>query len=278
MQDANSLVVYMAQHCQVTSDPSAATVVTLFNDGTSATAKSRTTTCSFYEGGLERGVREQTILFTLLALRLGMPYSPFLWATTHPGHPTNACLADLEEEQRIVLDFQRYINGKPASDALSFAFPDLSDMRDLVLPLLRDPALFQEDRELKHCIDVGTWWVMDNKVRLDRAPIRKNGKPGLDITVKSATGIARFFAPTWDMVRSHKSGQINDDVYTILYEERLDRLSDEVLDWLYGEGWANGGQLTLLCFCPDDKFCHTKVLIDYLVRRFPDRFARAVPA
>ena len=114
----------------------------------------------------------------------------------------------------------------------------------------------------------------DRKVRLDRAPLRKNGRPGLDITVKSAIGIARFFAPTWDMVRSHKSGLINDDIYTMLYEARLDRLSDEVIDWIYSEGCANGGELTLLCYCQDNKFCHTHVLMEYLVRQFPDCFVR----
>ena len=109
---------------------------------------------------------------------------------------------------------------------------------------------------------------------LDRGQIGK--KPGVDITVKSATGIARMFAPTWPMVRGHQTHSLDNSHYTLLYEGILDSLPPEV--WKQLEDMHAGGTLTLLCYCADlnhdggRKFCHTHVLIEYMLRRWPKFF------
>jgi uncharacterized protein YeaO (DUF488 family) len=107
-------------------------------------------------------------------------------------------------------------------------------------------------------------------ILLRRAPIRRNGVDGIDITVKSALGPARQFAPTWDMVMGSKKGELPWEVYTAQYEAILDGLPDETWDWL--ESRAVNKVLYVLCYCPDGKRCHTHLLIDYACSRFPERF------
>jgi uncharacterized protein YeaO (DUF488 family) len=107
-------------------------------------------------------------------------------------------------------------------------------------------------------------------IRLKRAPLRRNGPEGLDITVKSAKDTARVFAPPWVMVRNYKSGALSEVGYRQWYETLLDRVSDA--DWAWLSAQAKNGEVTLLCYCPDGKFCHTHLLIDYACRKFPKRF------
>lgn len=108
-------------------------------------------------------------------------------------------------------------------------------------------------------------------ILIQRAPIRKNGPDGVDITVKSALGSARHFAPTWDMVMGSKRGEITWDEYTERYRAILDSVSEDAWHWLAEQ--ARNGVLTLLCYCPDGKeHCHTHLLIAYACERFPDCF------
>src|SRR5258708_38983906 len=90
------------------------------------------------------------------------------------------------------------------------------------------------------------------------------GPDGLDITVKSATGIGRLLAPTWAMVGGVKHWNryktLTSEEYTALYYEllrnrfRADR--QPFLDLVQRE------YLVLLCFCPVGAFCHRHLAVD----------------
>lgn len=102
---------------------------------------------------------------------------------------------------------------------------------------------------------------------------------GIDITVKSAQGMARAFAPTWDMVRGHQSRDLSNDGYIKQYHAILD--SVPIIGWRWLTSQMRGGIITVLCYCEEEtvdgapKFCHTHVLIDYMLRRWPTFFREA---
>jgi hypothetical protein len=108
-------------------------------------------------------------------------------------------------------------------------------------------------------------------IKLQRAQIGRSA--GLDITVKSSKGWARDFAPTWDMVMGHKRGKISDEQYTEQYLGILARVPVQTWRQFYASGFSNN-RITLLCYCPDDKFCHTHLLIDYCIKQWPQIFTR----
>ena len=113
-------------------------------------------------------------------------------------------------------------------------------------------------------------------VTIRRAQL-KRGSVGVDVTVKSAQGWARAFAPSWSMVMGHKDGKLSDEQYTTLYLAILRKAP--LAAWYWLERQAVNGELTVLCYCRDFDasgqrvFCHTHLLIDYAVERFPDLFA-----
>ena len=92
------------------------------------------------------------------------------------------------------------------------------------------------------------------------------GADGLDITVKSATGIGRLLAPTWEMVGGVKGWQgypaLTPEHYTDLYytllRERYKANQQSFLDLLQRE------RLVPLCFCPVGAFCHRHLAVDIL--------------
>lgn len=110
----------------------------------------------------------------------------------------------------------------------------------------------------------------DFRIALRRAQIYRT-KQGLDITVKSAKGWARKLAPTWKMVLGHKKKEITNEEYTKIYLDKLKKLDDQqklpILE-LRDLGIQWGNQVVFLCYCPDGKFCHTHLLIDYLVETY----------
>ena len=95
-------------------------------------------------------------------------------------------------------------------------------------------------------------------VKLSRAQIRP-GVKGVDVTVKSAVGFARSFAPTWKMVMGYKNGTLTEAQYTEQYMKILDAVSVEAWRWLYAQ--AVNGEVVLLCYCRDGWFCHTHLII-----------------
>jgi uncharacterized protein YeaO (DUF488 family) len=101
---------------------------------------------------------------------------------------------------------------------------------------------------------------------LNREQIRYSGEDRIDITVKSATNWARNLAPTWDMVWAHKNGKISDKEYTEQYIDLIEKNGiplNELLEF---------NKITFVCYCPNGKFCHTHLLIDYLLEQYPNLF------
>ena len=92
-------------------------------------------------------------------------------------------------------------------------------------------------------------------VLLGRAQIGK--APGIDTTVKSAVGIWRAFAPTWEMVLGSKRGQLPWEEYEEQYLAILERVPVEVWRALWRHGLENGGEAVVTCYCRDGKPCHT---------------------
>lgn len=111
------------------------------------------------------------------------------------------------------------------------------------------------------------------KVALRRGQIGHS--KGLDVTVKSSAGWTTSLAPTWEMVTGHKGGTMGDIEYSRLYTAILDAAGEQAFEKLKQAGIDNGGRLALLCYCPDGVFCHTHLLVDYAVKRYPDWFADA---
>lgn len=122
-------------------------------------------------------------------------------------------------------------------------------------------------------------------ITLRRAQMRyKNTAQGaLDVTVKNAQGFAQPFAPTWEMVMGHKQGRLTDAGYTEMYLLRLSALAELGTDNGYSLfkalrdfGVKHDNTVTFLCFCPDGKFCHTYLLIDFLCQTFPRVFQKGI--
>lgn len=93
------------------------------------------------------------------------------------------------------------------------------------------------------------------------------GPDGLDITVKSAQGISRSLAPTWELVGGIKGwrgypsltvAQYTDSFYALL--RRRYRTDDRpFLDILEREA------VVLLCYCPQQSaFCHRSLAVNIL--------------
>ena len=99
--------------------------------------------------------------------------------------------------------------------------------------------------------------------KLDRASISSK-MPGIDVTVKSAKGLARMCAPTWDMVRGIKAGTMSQTQYAYEYKKILDKNKIDIVSYLMAEACTTGGLLRFLCYCPDGAFCHTYLLMSWL--------------
>jgi len=77
-----------------------------------------------------------------------------------------------------------------------------------------------------------------------------------------------FLAPTWEMVLGHKSGRLSDEQYVAAYRKLLKERWEEVETWLLG--LQPGEDITLLCYCPEGKFCHRQLIYKMLRYHRPD--------
>jgi len=84
---------------------------------------------------------------------------------------------------------------------------------------------------------------------------------GVDITVKSASGMARLVAPTWPMVMGYKRNTLTAEEYTAQYLDILESRRAEILEWVSGLP----GVITLRCYCRPKAFCHRVILAQWLV-------------
>lgn len=109
------------------------------------------------------------------------------------------------------------------------------------------------------------------------------GEPGvLDITVKSSTGIGRFFAPSWRIVGGHKrwasmQAGARPPAWTMKYEPLDDQQYVEeykrILRARWKEyapalrAWLEGrSEVVLACYCHRDKFCHRNTAAEVLLK------------
>jgi len=97
------------------------------------------------------------------------------------------------------------------------------------------------------------------------AQYRYQGKDRLDITVKGNCIAGKLYAPNWTMVNGIKKGTISEDEYTKLYYELLIKKwstnSDEILKLV---NLIKDRDITLVCFCPANNFCHRYLLVNFL--------------
>lgn len=103
------------------------------------------------------------------------------------------------------------------------------------------------------------------------AQFRYPGADRLDITVKSGKGgKGEPFLPIlndnqWSMVMGYKNGTISEAQYTAMYMNILATKIDD-LNWLAVE--ATIKDVTLICYCPANTFCHRILLARHLANNF----------
>ncbi|MCW4014048.1 MAG: hypothetical protein NWF07_13830 [Candidatus Bathyarchaeota archaeon] len=99
-----------------------------------------------------------------------------------------------------------------------------------------------------------------NKPIIYTSRITHTGPDSIDITVKSAKGIAKKFAPTWDMVKKYKEGKLSKLQYTRKYARMINRLKAEDFEELIGDK----KRIILTCYCKAGEFCHRTLLAKFL--------------
>lgn len=88
---------------------------------------------------------------------------------------------------------------------------------------------------------------------------RKANGEFLDITVKSGD---KTFAPTWDMLREYKAGNMPVEEYKFRYQRLMrDSWHKNKKVWL---ALANCPEITIACYCKSGEFCHRLCLRDML--------------
>jgi len=94
----------------------------------------------------------------------------------------------------------------------------------------------------------------------------------IDVTIKSAvSSIGKAFAPTWEIVMGHKEHRITDEEYTEQYLAILSKISRQTIFDLANTNLLN---INFQCYCNDEQFCHTYLLIDWLVANYPHLFTK----
>lgn len=86
-----------------------------------------------------------------------------------------------------------------------------------------------------------------------------------DVTFMSKNKLYKdlFAPPDFDMVKLSKAGELSESAYLKKYLSHIYKTSrDRREDW---NSVLDKGNLALLCFCKDGKFCHRHSLKDYLV-------------
>jgi len=96
--------------------------------------------------------------------------------------------------------------------------------------------------------------------RLYTAHYRYSGPDRVDITVKGQDPKWREFAPTWDMVMGYKNKTMSETEYINRYTAILDRVS--IATW---DAILQMEEVTFVCFCNKDWFCHRNILVHYMV-------------
>ena len=83
----------------------------------------------------------------------------------------------------------------------------------------------------------------------------------IDITAKSASGIGKYFKPTWDMVMGYKNGKYGKKEYTSKYLDILEANYYQILQLLQ---YIKDKDVVFVCYCRTGDFCHRVLLAEYL--------------
>lgn len=105
------------------------------------------------------------------------------------------------------------------------------------------------------------------------AQYRYPGQDRLDITVKGNNVAGKLYAPTWDIVMGVKNGTITEEEYTKRYYDMLceKHNSGSKLVVSQTERFVSRimkQDITVVCFCPANAFCHRHLLVKWLVHNF----------
>jgi uncharacterized protein (DUF488 family) len=89
------------------------------------------------------------------------------------------------------------------------------------------------------------------------------GLNGVSIALKAPNGFRgkqyKLLAPSWDLLKKYKNGEVSDEQYTEIYKRTvLDRLDP---DAVYNELSADA---VLLCWERPEKFCHRHLVAEWL--------------
>ncbi|MFW6058985.1 MAG: hypothetical protein ACODAQ_02315 [Phycisphaeraceae bacterium] len=139
--------VYRFRHCEVRAELARDYTVTRFPDGTEVPAapsgdpeQQQTAQRLGYGEDVAAMCREHEILHTWLAERFDLPHSPTLWAVAHDHGEGCAPVWAQKQEEALVLAFQGYLNGRPATPVLEKLVERghcLADLKDEALRMLR---------------------------------------------------------------------------------------------------------------------------------------------
>lgn len=112
------------------------------------------------------------------------------------------------------------------------------------------------------------------------AQYRYSGMDRLDITVKGNCPAGKLYAPTWQMIQGYKNNRFSEADYTKMYYDLLQqRWRDNYLDFRASTtklvdiicGGTNNmppRDITLVCFCPTNTFCHRYLLVNWLTHNW----------
>jgi len=91
--------------------------------------------------------------------------------------------------------------------------------------------------------------------RIYTAHYRYGGDDRIDITVKGNDPDWAPFKPTWEMVMGVKKGTVSESDYINMYLDIVNKVPVATWDKL-----LSMEEITLVCFCPQDAFCHRNIL------------------
>jgi len=91
------------------------------------------------------------------------------------------------------------------------------------------------------------------------AQYRYGGSDRVDITMKCVPGsLGAAFQPGWDLVMGFKKGNISEQHYINTYWQRMRH--SFATNKPYWDSLLERMEVTLVCFCPIDTFCHRLIL------------------
>ena len=97
------------------------------------------------------------------------------------------------------------------------------------------------------------------------AQYRYPGEDRFDITVKGNCQTGKLYAPTWSMVNGIKNKTLSHKDYTTQYYNLLlQRWDTHSKDILHLVNKIQNQDVTLVCFCPANSFCHRYLLVNFL--------------